>query len=45
MQETLSTKKFGEEGARFSHLPALNAVQSWVCFVWALLLMLVWDRQ
>lgn len=45
VQETLSTKRFGPAGARFTHLSALNAVQSWVCFAWAALLMLFWDRR
>ena len=39
VQETLSTKKFGPEGERFSHLSSLNAVQCWVCFLWASLLL------
>lgn len=39
VQETLSTKKFGPDGLRFPHLSALNAVQSWACFLWAYLLL------
>jgi solute carrier family 35 (UDP-galactose transporter), member B1 len=35
VQETLSTKVFGPHEQRFPHLSALNAVQSWVCFLWA----------
>lgn len=45
VQEALSTKRFGAAGARFTHLSALNALQSWVCFAWAGLLMLVWERR
>jgi hypothetical protein len=46
VQETLSTKKFGPDGLRFPHLSALNAVQSWACFLWAyLLLRLLGDKQ
>eukprot|EP00887_Chlorella_sp_A99_P002743 scaffold6.g2743.t1 len=45
VQEALSTKKFGTEGERFRHLSALNGVQSWVCCLWAALLMLVSDRR
>ncbi|GAB4820773.1 hypothetical protein N2152v2_007819 [Parachlorella kessleri] len=39
IQETLSTKKFGPAGERFTHLSSLNAVQSWACFLWAFLLL------
>lgn len=39
VQETLSTKKFGPEQERFSHLSTLNAVQSWACFLWAFFLL------
>lgn len=39
VQETLSTKRFGPDGERFTHLSALNGMQSWVCFVWAFLLL------
>ncbi|KAL4457645.1 hypothetical protein ABPG75_012510 [Micractinium tetrahymenae] len=45
VQETLSTKKFGPQGARFAHLSSLNAVQCWVCFVWAALLVAVFDKR
>lgn len=41
VQETLSTKRFGVEKERFDHLPALTALQSWACFVWALSLLRV----
>lgn len=45
VQETLSTKKFGADGARFSHLSSLNAVQCWVCFLWAGLLLPLFDKR
>ncbi|KAL4442923.1 hypothetical protein ABPG77_008414 [Micractinium sp. CCAP 211/92] len=45
LQETLSTKKFGPQGVRFAHLSSLNAVQCWVCFVWAALLVAVFDKR
>lgn len=45
VQETLSTKKFGADGARFSHLSSLNAVQCWVCFIWAGLLLALFDKR
>ncbi|KAI7838118.1 hypothetical protein COHA_008049 [Chlorella ohadii] len=44
VQETLSTKKFGPQGERFSHLSSLNAVQCWVCFLWAGLLLAVFGK-
>ena len=44
VQETLSTKKFGPAGERFKHLSALNAVQSWACFLWAFLLLRFFER-
>lgn len=45
VQETLSTKKFGPLGERFSHLSSLNAVQCWVCFLWAGLLLAVFGKR
>lgn len=45
VQETLSTKRFGPQGERFTHLSSLNAVQCWVCFVWAVLLLAVFGRR
>ncbi|PSC72711.1 UDP-galactose UDP-glucose transporter 3 isoform A [Micractinium conductrix] len=45
VQETLSTKKFGPEGVRFAHLSSLNAVQCWVCFAWAALLVALFDKR
>jgi UDP-galactose transporter B1 len=45
VQETLSTKKFGPDGVRFAHLSSLNAVQCWVCFLWALLLLVLFDKR
>lgn len=39
VQETLSTKRFGPDQARFPHLSTLNAFQSWACFLWAFVLM------
>lgn len=45
VQETLSTKKFGPQGERFSHLSSLNAVQCWVCFLWAGLLLAVFGKR
>jgi hypothetical protein len=45
IQETLSTKKFGPEGERFTHLSSLNAVQSWACFLWAFLLLRFFERE
>ncbi len=45
VQETLSTKKFGPEGERFTHLSTLNAVQSWACFLWAYLLLTCFQRE
>lgn len=44
VQETLSTKKFGPDGRRFTHLPALNGFQSWACFLWAFILIKVFHR-
>ena len=41
VQETLATKKFGAEQARFTQLKALNGFQSIACFLWALILILV----
>jgi UDP-galactose transporter B1 len=38
-QETLSTKRFGSDAARFPHLATLNAFQSWACFIWAFFLL------
>lgn len=45
VQETLSTKKFGPQGERFSHLSSLNAVQCWVCFLWAGLLLALFGKR
>ena len=45
VQETLSTKKCGANGARVSHLSALNAVQCWVCFFWAFVLLTLFDKR
>ena len=49
VQETLATKKFGPEQARFTQLKALNGFQSIACFAWALLLIFIthsrWDEQ
>lgn len=45
VQETLSTKKFGPQGVRFAHLSSLNAVQCWVCFIWAALLVALFDKR
>lgn len=45
VQETLSTKKFGPQGERFTHLSSLNAVQCWVCFIWAALLVALFDKR
>ena len=45
VQEKLSTKTFGPERARFVHLASLNAVQCWVCFLWAAVLMIVFDKR
>jgi solute carrier family 35 (UDP-galactose transporter), member B1 len=39
VQEKLSTKTFGPQGQPFPHLSALHAVQSWVCFLWAAMLL------
>ena len=38
-QETLSTRRFGADKARFPHLATMNAFQSWACFLWAFLLL------
>ena len=38
-QETLSTRRFGPDQARFPHLATMNAFQSWACFLWAFLLL------
>lgn len=40
LQEALSTKRFGPAQERFPHLEALNGIQSVVCYVWALGLLL-----
>ena len=45
VQETLSTKKFGADGARFQFLSSLNAVQCWVCFLWAAVLLAVFQKR
>jgi len=45
VQETLSTKKFGPQGERCSHLSSLTAVQCWVCFLWAGLLLAVFGKR
>lgn len=45
VQETLSTKQFGANGARFGYLSSLNAVQCWVCFLWAALLLVLFDKR
>ncbi len=45
VQEALSTKQFGPEGSRFAHLSSLNAVQCWVCFLWAALLLVLFDKR
>lgn len=39
VQESLATKTFGPDSLRFVHLSSLNAVQSWVCFIWAFFLL------
>lgn len=50
-QEVLSTKQFGAEKERFPHLATLNSFQSWSCFLWAFILIIVtemmfqWGRQ
>lgn len=43
VSEFLSTKQYGEEKERFKHLEALNAAQSFVCFLWAFLVMRLED--
>ena len=45
VQEVLATKAYGSEAARFTELKALNGAQSAVCFVWALLLVLITSRR
>ena len=45
VQEILATKRYGPEKARFEQLKALNGVQSTVCFVWALLLVLLTTKR
>lgn len=45
VQEALSTKQFGADGARFAYLSSLNAVQCWVCFLWAALLLVCFDKR
>lgn len=39
VQETLAIRRFGPDQVRFTHLSSLNAVQSWVCFIWAFALL------
>lgn len=43
-QEVLSTKQFGAEKERFPHLATLNSFQSWACFIWAFLLILITEK-
>ncbi|KAL4857963.1 UDP-galactose/UDP-glucose transporter 3 [Chlorella vulgaris] len=45
VQEALSTKQFGADGARFAYLSSLNAVQCWVCFLWGALLLVCFDKR
>lgn len=42
-QEVLSTKEFGKGHSkeRFPHLATLNSFQSWACFIWAFVLIMV----
>ncbi|KAJ3691928.1 hypothetical protein LUZ60_012278 [Juncus effusus] len=45
LQETLSTKRFGPDGSRFSHLAFLNFAQNVVCFVWSFIMIKLWSKQ
>ena len=45
VQEILATKTYGPDKIRFTELKALNGAQSAVCFVWALLLVLLTTKR
>ncbi|KAJ6814244.1 UDP-galactose/UDP-glucose transporter 3-like [Iris pallida] len=44
LQETLSTKRFGPDKRRFEHLAFLNLAQNVVCFLWSLIMLMIWPR-
>jgi UDP-galactose transporter B1 len=44
LQETLSTKKFGEDGKRFEHLAFLNLAQNVICLVWSYIMIKLWSN-
>lgn len=45
LQEALSTKRFGVSQERFPHLEALNGIQSFVCYIWAAALLLLFPAK
>ncbi|KAL9667292.1 hypothetical protein QQ045_001643 [Rhodiola kirilowii] len=44
LQETVSTKRFGEDKKRFEHLAFLNLAQNVVCLVWSFMMIKIWSR-
>ncbi|CAG7867024.1 unnamed protein product, partial [Brassica rapa] len=44
LQETLSTKRFGEDEKRFEHLAFLNLAQNVVCLVWSFIMIKLWSN-
>ncbi|KAF8378421.1 hypothetical protein HHK36_029760 [Tetracentron sinense] len=44
LQETLSTKQFGQDGKRFEHLSFLNLAQNVVCLIWSFMMIKLWPR-
>ncbi|KAH0866238.1 hypothetical protein HID58_083449 [Brassica napus] len=45
LQETLSTKRFGEDEKRFEHLAFLNLAQNVVCLVWSFIMIKLWSNE
>ena len=45
LQEALSTKRFGPAQERFPHLEALNGIQSVVCYIWAVGLLILFPAK
>ncbi|GAV73230.1 UAA domain-containing protein [Cephalotus follicularis] len=44
LQETLSTKRFGEVGRRFEHLAFLNLAQNVLGLIWSFIMIKLWCR-
>lgn len=43
LQETVSTKRFGQDNKRFEHLAFLNLAQNVVCLIWSFIMIKLWS--